>query len=353
VIFYDADCAGSSVVELNWFAEATVKAIDAQISTGLWQDTPLAACGSVAVTVTAVSPAAAALIRDFVVTPGIMIDVDGATYTAMLEMITSTALTPIFSFSSTGPITTTAVAVAPTDTFSIPTSIGVEQSSEDARRKRPGLTAFLIILFLAMGVGLIFLYRRKESGTTKAGDELVAVSTVGMVQNPLRFNCAKDAKEVTASMAMADFDSAPRQIVVQTDRRHTFGGVDGRPGNASRTIQFVENTVFEHTVPTDNNRMITFAPGQTSPEPQTAADKMETSFGSTVTTAPVGTIAPKQPEGFLAKALFAYTAASEGQLSMAEGEVFTVVDNVGLWWVARFSTKNCTRGCYWITRLLA
>jgi hypothetical protein len=80
LIYYDVDCVEG---EFNFptIAADTVKVIDEKIDTGLWQGEPHSACGSIVVTVTAVSEPAAERIRNHLfnwnVTGGIEITING------------------------------------------------------------------------------------------------------------------------------------------------------------------------------------------------------------------------------------------------------------------------------------
>jgi hypothetical protein len=127
VIFYDADCAGGDSASLSEFAVATTDEIDSKIAIGLWQDTPSAACGSVAVMITAVSAEAAARIRNHVFDSGLTIDVDGETYAAMIDTTTATSSTST-TFTLTS-VTATETSITITNTTTTTTSATATSTS--------------------------------------------------------------------------------------------------------------------------------------------------------------------------------------------------------------------------------
>jgi hypothetical protein len=85
LLYYLADCVDGET-DFATIAADTVKDIDEKIEIGLWQGEPYGECGSIIVTLTAVSETAAIRIKNHIFdtekTGGICVEIDGETYCA-------------------------------------------------------------------------------------------------------------------------------------------------------------------------------------------------------------------------------------------------------------------------------
>jgi hypothetical protein len=110
VIYYKVDCVDGET-DFGTITADTIKEIDEKIDTGLWQGEPYGACGSIVVTVTAVSEPAAERIRTHIFdrnnTGGINVVIDGETYPGLLTNPPTTTRTTTSKTSTTTTKTST------------------------------------------------------------------------------------------------------------------------------------------------------------------------------------------------------------------------------------------------------
>jgi hypothetical protein len=144
MIYFGIDCLEGET-DFATIATDTVKQIDEKIAPGLWQGEPYSACGSVVVTVAAVSEAAAAQISDRICnsnsTGGIEVVIDGEVYPGLCA----------------NPPTTTTTTTSTTTILNVDAAASKTNGGATA-----GIIVALLLLLMLVIVGTVWYTRRQD-----------------------------------------------------------------------------------------------------------------------------------------------------------------------------------------------